>query len=295
MKLFFSLSKEIGLIIGIVSLLFAVFAWLYPPTAKMTKKIKCMISALCLLLIGLLVLNYYAMSDYVRVPYVEHLEYSLAQNKLHELGLNAVPVSATQIVSSNDIVEHQHISGGTIVKIGEAIRLDLTSLTSIDKQTNPNIDNTTSDKTPSDASPNNNLSLGLKQETSPQNNSNGDALSIVIDNYEIFYDGFYYQEPQKDNSNSYGSINFSTGVSGTFHYSRPLTQQELNNWGHGGKLYDSNRNEIGTDGNYPSFWSDEKGHFAMEFPIGLSSGTYIYELYHIINDKLISAEITFTI
>ena len=56
------------------------------------------------------------------------------------------------------------------------------------------------------------------------------------------------------------------------------------------KAYDENMNEI-SGGIY---WSDTDGHFAMQFPEELASGTYIYELYQVIVDQFISSRVKFS-
>ena len=345
MEFLYALSKELGLTLGIISLLLGVIAWLYPPNEKMTRPVKRRIVIICIGLIGLLIINYVNMSDYVKVPYVEHLEYAFAQNKLNELGLKARPISSSHIVSGRDVVEVQLIESGKIVKVGETITLTLTPYVEAFFQN----DSQQSVVEEIEIIPSNTLNVQQSQSTPPAPTEQPPApaqatspiqtkdpsaqpttpiqtkdpsaqpttsiqieapstqwqptqsvqvfepLSIIIDSYEIFYNGFYYQEPEPDDPNSYWFISFDKGVSGTFHYSRPLSQHELSEWGHGGSLYDSNRNEIGQEGNYPHFWSDSDGHFAMQFPKNLKPGTYIYEVYQVIDGNFISTEITFTI
>lgn len=110
-------------------------------------------------------------------------------------------------------------------------------------------------------------------------------MSIKITSYEQCPNGFYYEYPDPDIPNQNIIIDLKKGISGTFKYSRKLTQNEMNNWSNGGHLYDEDRNEIGEEGNYPIFWSNSEGMFAMEFPKDLQPGTYIYELVQSINDK----------
>ena len=117
-------------------------------------------------------------------------------------------------------------------------------------------------------------------------------LDIYIDNWEYFNDGFYYENPDPDDS---WFISYTKGISGNFHYSRELTEEEKKNWTHGGKLYDENGNEVGSEGNYPSFWSSPSGRFAIEFPKEIPKGKYTYNLYQYINNTQVSASIQFDI
>ena len=89
-------------------------------------------------------------------------------------------------------------------------------------------------------------------------------LQLIIDNYEIFEDGYYYEYPDPKDSNTICFIDFDEGIHGQFHYTRALTNSEKANWAHGGNLFDANGNEIAEEGNYPSFWelcvSDAPNH-----------------------------------
>lgn len=120
------------------------------------------------------------------------------------------------------------------------------------------------------------------------------SLSIDVESVEFFYDGYYkYVNPQNPSENYI--IDFDTGISGTFSYSRELTAEEIENWMHGGMIYDSDGNEVGYSGNYPLFWSNPDGKFAVQFPKDLQRGTYTYELYQYINNQRVSDTVTFTI
>lgn len=121
------------------------------------------------------------------------------------------------------------------------------------------------------------------------------SLSIDVESVEFFYDGYNYEyvNPQ-DPSDNY-IIDFDKGISGTFSYSRELTEEEIENWMHGGMIYDSDGNEVGNSGNYPRFWSNSDGKFAVQFPEGLQRGTYTYELYQYINNQRVSDTVIFTI
>lgn len=77
--------------------------------------------------------------------------------------------------------------------------------------------------------------------------------------------------------------------------SRALSEAELVNWFHGGNLYDAAGNEIGVERNYPSFWANSDGMFAVEVPEGLTAGTYTYELYQYVGSQYVSDSIDFTV
>ena len=116
------------------------------------------------------------------------------------------------------------------------------------------------------------------------------TLDIQIDSAEVFQDGFHYEFPDPENPERTVLIDFTKGLSGKFHYTWPLSEEEASIVGHGGKLYDENMNEI-SGGIY---WSDTNGNFAMQFPDDLPSGTYVYELYQVLNGTFMSSRIRFS-
>jgi hypothetical protein len=116
-----------------------------------------------------------------------------------------------------------------------------------------------------------------------------EELKINFEYYEVITNSLDYTDRDGVFSASYEY----GAVFGAYHYSRPLTQTELNNWSHGGALFDADMNEVGEDGNWPTFYSDTNGHFVMGFPANLEVGSYTYTLYHIINGVTVSASIEF--
>lgn len=139
----------------------------------------------------------------------------------------------------------------------------------------------------------NHLFFFIKDEPNSGNGKNlTSKLEIYIDNWEFFDDGFYYENPDPDDP---WFISYTKGISGNFHYSRDLTEEEKNSWSHGGNLYDENGNEVGSEGNYPSFWSSPNGQFAIEFPKELPQGNYVFNLYQDIDNKNVSASIQFSV
>ncbi|MCH5316958.1 MAG: PASTA domain-containing protein [Eubacterium sp.] len=322
MKILYMLSNEIGLILSIVSLLFAIIIWFFP---NLSNGKKCGIASICIFILLLLGGNYLFMQDYVSVPYVEGLEFFSAEHKLNESYLYAVPVSE-QTFSRNDYVKMQSIEYGSIVKKGETIVLILSPTQGRDTTTIPHTeDEITTNKTiaPSTnarkttiqnvtTTKENTIEIGSvinsentqnsftegtennSEKTTASENSvtvtqNYD-LEIIVDNYKIFFDG--YDEP--DNPHNWG-IEYDKGISGKFHYSRELTEEESSNWFQGGKLLDADGNKIGEEGNYPIIWSSKEGYFAMQFPEGLEPGDYTFVIFHLINSHSIYYYLDFTI
>ncbi len=125
-----------------------------------------------------------------------------------------------------------------------------------------------------------------------QTNTTSSGLSFIISDCQYFYDDFYYQIPDSDSFQSYSFVEFKQGISGHFNYSRELTNQEHDNWGHGGKILDKNGIECSVDA---SFYSNSDGIFAVELPENMPKGNYIYILYQFINDEYCEARIPFTV
>lgn len=132
--------------------------------------------------------------------------------------------------------------------------------------------------------------VGQESASSDVNSTVATELDITIDFATVFQDGFHYEFPDPENAEQTILIDFSKGLSGTFHYSRALSAEEIVSMGHGGRLYDENMNEISGG----SYWSDTDGHFAMQFPEDLSFGTYVYELYQVIDGRFIYSRVKFT-
>ena len=260
----------------------------------------------------------------IEVPVVEDLDYKSARAILHESGFEVYAVGTSRIITDSGIVIDQIPRGGASAKKGSVIRLVLdsespasnsnylhtngndntasaqesetpatTAPNSGNAQTTPTENGTGNTETPPTASDNTTTPPAITPQPTPNPTPTDipstQALSIIVDYYEIFSNGYLYVAPAPDN----WFIDFDAGISGTFHYSRPLTPQELGNWRHGGTLYDANMNEIAEEGNYPSFWSDPNGYYAMQFPRNLGSGTYIYRIHQVINDVFIYTDIVF--
>ena len=115
------------------------------------------------------------------------------------------------------------------------------------------------------------------------------GVSIIIKDYEFFENGFYYEDVDE---NSFSIVDFDYGISGHFNYSRELTNQEYENWFHGGKILTENGVECSVNA---TFFSTPDGVFAVELPKDMPKGNYIYVLHQYVNDKYCEARIPFTI
>ena len=102
--------------------------------------------------------------------------------------------------------------------------------------------------------------------------------------------GFYYEMPIDENS--YSFVDFDMGISGHFSYSRELTEQEYENWDHGGKILDVNGEEVNINA---SFFSTFDGVFVVELPEYMPKGDYVYLLYQFINDEYCEVRILFSV
>lgn len=213
----------------------------------------------------LLIVNSYWMDGYTRVPNVVGGTYSTATDTLKEAELIGSTQGSGTVVLDDLTVTYMDTEPGTIVKKGTVIYLRCFETNQANMADKPRLDDDTTNKT---------------QE-----------LSLSIDEAVVFQDGFHYEFPDPENSQRTVLVDFTKGISGTFHYSRPLTETEKSNMGHGGKLYDENMNEI-PGGQY---WSDTEGHFAMQFPEELASGTYVYELYQVIDGQFVYSRVKFSV
>ena len=139
---------------------------------------------------------------------------------------------------------------------------------------------------------NNPLSNNIHESiiTGIQTNTTSSGLSLIVEDCEYFYDGFYHQIPES--ATSYSFVEFDKGISGHFSYSRELTIAEYEDWGHGGKILDASGNQYEPDG---SFYATIDGVFAMEFPEGISKGNYTYLLYLYVAGEYCEARIPFSI
>ena len=257
------LFTESGAVMTVISFLTGIIA-LFPFTKKTQQKVAGLALVVTILLgtnyIDFKYINPVEEKEMCIVPDVTELSYSNAQIVLRTCGLKEKAVgSDNDILAAADdlLIYTQKPVVGTKVEIGSTIVI-----------------------------------FFEKFEISEKADNN---LSLKINEYSIFSDGYYCEYPDTENPASTCFIDFKTGIYGTFEYSRSLSEAESANWFHGGKLYDATGNEIGIEGNYPSFWANSDGMFAVEFPERLMAGTYTYEMYQYVDGQYVSDAINFTV
>ena len=272
----FYLANETELYVAIIGVLLAILA--LPILRKNISRPK--IRTICVasvLVIAVLVVNRVDMNtNCVDVPRVEGLGTGDAKlalilsgieaDEIHTVGSASVPISDNNTkVNHQDPVGPKRKTNGKINIMLYCVPYDKT----LETENDP-----TEDKT--------------EASTPPYMNSAGD-LSLIINDYQLFYDGFYHQMPES--GSSYSFVEYDQGISGHFSYSRELTDIEYEDWGHGGKILDANGNELDIDA---SFYATTDGVFAVELPEDMPSGTYTYLLYLFVHDEYCEARIPFT-
>lgn len=269
LELRYTLATEIGLVISIISLLVAMITFLiiaHKDNIAVRAHI-CIITAL--LVIGLFI-NQKDMENYIKTPRVEKMSVEFAKHDLIIAGFNGGDIlilnSDAAPSDSSAEVQTQSVPGNKVVPKGTRITLDCKSDTYV----------------------------GVYEENATisgvESDSSANGLSIIIEDYEFFDDGFYYKMPIDENS--FNFVDFKRGISGHFSYSRNLTKQEYENWGHGGKILDAGGEDTNIDA---SFFSTSDGVFAVEFPEYMPKGDYVYLLYQFVNNEYCEARISFTI
>lgn len=218
------------------------------------------LSALFSLTFALMVIITVWANNYNELPDVVGMSNENAVQTLQELGFETEIISEGGPISNDSKVIKVESENGGIEKKGSKVTLTVEVQKTVKEDTQIEVSR-------------------IIQDTN-------DVQGLVIDDYNFFKDGYYYEEPTE-----HWFISFSAGISGSFHYKRELTEDEKANWGHGGSLYDSTGNEI--EG--ASFWSDMSGHFAMELPTYLPSGKYTYLIRQYINNIPYCAYIEFII
>ena len=272
----FYLANETELYVAVIGVLLAILA--LPILRKnISRSIIRIICFASVLIIAVLVVNRIDMNtNCVDVPPIEGLGTGDAKLALILSGIEAddirtVGSASVPISDNNTKVEHQNLKGPQR-KINGKINIQLICVPydmTFETQNDP-----TEDKT--------------EASTAPYMNGTGN-LSLIIDDYQLFYDGFYHQIPESDSS--YSFVEFDQGISGHFSYSRELTDIEYEDWGHGGKILDANGNELDINA---SFYATTDGVFAVELPEDMPSGTYTYLLYLFVHDEYCEARIPFT-
>lgn len=271
----YMIASETGVILGILGVIIAIISlWISRKKEKTLVSVFAILIC-CALAINYMSVNFIARESYSKVPDVSGISLGSARTVVR--GMRFVEKVATmsgEKVSEEAIVLGQSPEPFDYAQEGTEVILVVSSK-----------ENAT---VPED------INKKLVEEVTPEPSNSVDSLTLTIEDWD-FTDKFHNEQTIPGEQGTYWITDLGAGISGTFSYSRPLSEQELENWMHGGKLYDANENEVGVEGNYPSFWSNPEGLFAVEFPKDLPHGSYTYELYQFIDGQYISDMITFTV
>lgn len=270
----YGIAKETSLIFGVGGVILAIVGLLVGLLGKRQDQFKKPLIIFCVaVLLGsaLLLWNYYTTfyierNEAVRVPNVLGLSYEKAQFAIRLLGLREVQISENgEVISGEEEVQAQDPEFPAEVLVGSEVKLR------VGKKRDP---------------------VSYVPDASPSPPK--EDLTITID-YVQETEAYHYEYPDPQNPETTLLIDLGKGMSGTFSYSRSLTAEEETNWYHGGKLYDENGNEVGQEGNWPTFWSNPDGKFAFAFPQNLPAGQYTYELYQYISGRAVSDTVEFVV
>ena len=288
LKFCYTVSKEITLIMTAIAVIAPI---MHEVLNHNTRKKNYSVIVISFILCVVLIVNHSYMETYTMIPEnIVNSTYKETTKALEEanLGWN-LPATGTT-VSDAQIITDMDEQEGTIVPKHTTVHLHY-DVANPEEPGTVDDANGASDATAS-SGPASSSTGNEGQETASNdvNSTVATEVGITIDSATVFQDGFHYEFPDPENAERTVLIDFNKGLSGTFHYSRALSAEEIASIGHGGSLYDENMNEI-SGGIY---WSDTDGHFAMQFPEELASGTYIYELYQVIGDQFISSRVKFS-
>ena len=288
LKFCYTVSKEITLIMAAIAVIAPI---MHEVLNHNTRKKNYSVIVISFILCVVLIVNHSYMETYTMIPEnIVNSTYKETTKALEEanLGWN-LPATGTT-VSDAQIITDMDEQEGTIVPKHTTVHLHY-DVANPEEPGTVDDANGASDATASSV-PASSSTGNEGQETASNdvNSTVATEVGITIDSATVFQDGFHYEFPDPENAERTVLIDFNKGLSGTFHYSRALSAEEIASIGHGGSLYDENMNEI-CGGIY---WSDTDGHFAMQFPEELASGTYIYELYQVIGDQFISSRVKFS-
>ena len=289
LKFCYTVSKEITLIMAAIAVIAPI---MHEVLNHNTRKKNYSVIVISFILCVVLIVNHSYMETYTMIPEnIVNSTYKETTKALEEanLGWN-LPATGTT-VSDAQIITDMDEQEGTIVPKHTTVHLHY-DVANPEEPGTVDDANGASDATASSV-PASSSTGNEGQETASNdvNSTVATEVGITIDSATVFQDGFHYEFPDTENAERTVLIDFNKGLSGTFHYSRALSAEEIASIGHGGSLYDENMNEI-SGGIY---WSDTDGHFAMQFPEELASGTYIYELYQVIGDQFISSRVKFSL
>ena len=266
----FILSGEIGNITAIAGMALSITVMLIPSQAA-HQKLKNGIAVMFSIIVLFLLWNTYSMRNQLKMPLVENLTVNTANYTLYEAGFDKDTITVKSgdgtVVSSQSIVQTQSIPKGMIIPKDTQIELICAS------------ENVYSDENPV-------YEINEKEEVFSSDND----LSIIIDDYHVFSNGFYYEMPIDENQVAF--VDFTEGIAGHFSYSRELTETEIDNWGHGGMIVNEQGQDCSGDG---LFFASIEGVFAMQFPSDLPGGNYSYVLYQYLDNQYCEVRIPFTV
>lgn len=237
-----------------------------------------------------LIVNHSYMEAYTMIPEnIVHSTYKEATKALEDANLGWNLPTTDTTVNDAQIITGMDEQEGTIVPKHTMVHLNYDAATSEEPGIADDANGASNATAPSVPTSSSTGNAGQESASSDVNSTVATEVDITIDSATVFQDGFHYEFPDPANAERTVLIDFNKGLSGTFHYSRALSAEEIAGMGHGGKLYDENMNEISGG----SYWSDTDGHFAMQFPENLSSGIYMYELYQVIGGRFIYSRVKF--
>lgn len=288
LKFCYTVSREITLIMAAIAVIAPIMHEVLNHNAR---KKNYSVIVISFILCVLLIVNHSYMENYTMIPEnIVNSTYKEATKALEDANLGWNLPTTDMNVSDIQIITGMDEQEGTIAPKHTTVHL-IYGAANLEEPGTVDNENGASDATASGVSASGSTgNEGQESASSDVNSTVAAEVDITIDSALVFQEGFHYEFPDPENAERTVLIDFTRGLSGTFHYSRALSADELASMGHGGKLYDENMNEI-SGGQY---WSDTEGHFAMQFPEELAQGTYVYELYQVIGNQFINSRVKFT-
>lgn len=287
LKFCYTVSQEITLIMAAIAVIAPI---MHEVLNHNTRKKNYSVIVISFVLCVFLIVDHSYMEAYTMIPEnIVNSTYKEATKALEDANLGWNLPTTDTTVSDAQIITGMDEQEGTIVPKHTTVHLKYDASNPEEPETTDDA-NSASDAVASVPTNSSTVNAGQESASNIVNSTTATEVDITIDSATVFQDGFHYEFPDPENAERTVLIDFNKGLSGTFHYSRALSAEEIASVGHGGSLYDENMNEI-SGGIY---WSDTDGHFAMQFPEELASGTYIYELYQVIDGQFIYSRIKFT-
>lgn len=259
----FNLASETGLILSLLGVVLSVISILYVAQKKQTR----VIISVCTILFSILVtLNYFSMSDYIKIPDVTGRTRDFAKDALIDVGIDAeniLIVANSQSISADNLVISQAPQAGTVAHKTSSVTLNFATENKV-------------------VASEENITVGTITHIPSVN-----GLSLQIDDCIIKSDGYFYQSAEDWYIHMNGLC-----ITGTFHYSTELSDKQIADWGHGGKILDAYGNDYSKDA---EFFSDYNGNYAVKIPEAMATGNYTYVLYQFIENEYCEVRIPFTI